>query len=162
MGGKISDHSWKFGRSGTTLPVENIKYWANYDGGWVGGSAYKYTNDGKWECVQQNIASLQVGTTHCIVGQLLGYKDTLGYGGEYWFYTGMAKNCNTTWKYGDRMTGSKIRLMEHGALNKARTDHKEYGKGQYDIQSKGGKLKLNFNGNILLEAGPELTNIVRK
>ena len=165
-GGKISDHSWKFGRSGTDITRgENIQYWANYDGGWVGGAAlYKYTNDGKWECVQQNIASLQVGTTHCIVGQLLGYKNTGGWGGEYWFYTGDGRRTtNTTWKYGDRMTGSKIRLMEHGALNsQARTDHKEYGKRQYDIQSRGGKLKLNFNGNILLEAGPELDKYCAK
>lgn len=165
-GGKISDHSWKFGRSGTDItPGENIKYWANYDGGWVGGSAlYKHTDNGKWECVQQNIASLQVGTTHCIVGQLLGFKNTFGVGGEYHFYTGDgSKSTNTTWKYGNRMTGSKIRLMEQNAVSRlAQNHHKEFGKNTYKIQSGGGKLKLNYNGSYLLEASDYLDKFCAK
>jgi len=155
-GGKISDHSWKFGRSGTDITSGYpVKYWANYDGGWVAASAvYKYTDNGKWECIQQNSASLQVGTTHCIVGALYGYKDTMFGGGEYWPYTGNGRQTtNTTWKYADRMTGSKIRLMEHSARNNLGTNtHSEYGKNNYAIQSKGGKLKMNFNGSYAFDS----------
>jgi len=155
-GGKITEHSWKYGRSGTDVtPGYPAKYFANYDGGWVAASAvYKYTDNGKWECIQQNIASLQVGTTHCIVGALYGYKDTFWGGGEYWPYTGDGdKSTNTTWKYGNRMTGSKIRLMEHGARNRLGTNtHSQYGKNNYKIQKGGGKLKLNFNGSYAFDS----------
>lgn len=166
-GGKIEDHSWKYGRSGSDItPGYSAKYWANYDGGWLAASAmYKYTDSGKWECIQQNVGSLQVGTTHCIAGVLYGYKDTGGFGGEYWNYTGNGKRTtNTTWKYGDRMSGSKIRLAEHGALNSKliRTDHKEFGKNQFRIQKGGGRLKLNFNGSYLIEGGEELDSYCAK
>ena len=71
---------------------------------------------------------MQVGTTHCIAGVLYGYKDTIRVaGGEYWNYTGNGKRTtNTTWKYGDRMTGENSNCRT-GARNSKliRTDHKE-------------------------------------
>ena len=84
---------------------------ANYDGGWLELPKIKVAEGQGWECVQQNIANMQVGRPLCIVGQLYGYRDTFGYGGEYW----------CTNKGGDMLCSKadylveKYPLMEHGA-----------------------------------------------
>lgn len=148
--GHMDDHKWTYGRSGTDVTRgENVKLWQNYDAGWLAASAmYKYVKGDGWECIQQNTGVLQVGQPHCIVGQLYGYKDTAAYGGEYHYYKGNGSNStNTTWKYGNKMSGSKIRLMEQGGANMTvRTDSKWYGKNKHSIQSGGGKHQTWYNG----------------
>ena len=75
---------WNYGRSGSSVTRgEDIKWWPNYDGGWVaGGSLYKYVPGKGWECMQQADIVAQVGQPHCIVFQMIGYKDTYGVGGN--------------------------------------------------------------------------------
>ena len=82
--GELSDHSWSYGRSGSSVTRgEDIRWWPNYDGGWVaGGSLYKYVPGKGWECMQQADIVAQVGQPHCIVFQMVGYKDTYGVGGN--------------------------------------------------------------------------------
>ena len=130
--GELTSHSWKHGRSGSSVTRgEDIRWWPNYDGGWVaGGSLYKYVPGKGWECMQQADIVAQVGQPHCIVFQMVGYKDTYGVGGEYHYYHGNGRNStNTTWKYGDRYSGSKVRLMN---INFARAytdnEHGKHGK----------------------------------
>ena len=115
-----------------------------------------------WECVQQNTGVLQVGQPHCIVGQMYGYKNTFGYGGEYHYYKG-SETTNTEWRYGNEMSGNKIRLMEQGGANMlVRTDSKWYGKNKHSIQSDGGKVKLNFDGGPFWSAGSEMDKYCAK
>jgi hypothetical protein len=165
--GHIDTHKWTYGRSGTDITKgESVKLWQNYDAGWLAASAmYKYVKGNGWECVQQNTGVLQVGQPHCIVGQMYGYKDTGGYGGEYRYYTdaGNRTTTNTRWKYGDKMSGSKIRLMEQGGANmQVSTDSKWYGKNKHSIQSNGGKHKMWYNGGPFWSAGAEMDKYCAK
>ncbi|MAS87300.1 MAG: hypothetical protein CMH30_04905 [Micavibrio sp.] len=154
--GDISDHKWSYGRSGSDVSKgENIRLWQNYDAGWLAGSAmYRYMGPGQgWECVQQNVGFLQVGQPHCIVGQMYGYKDTGGYGGEYHYFShhnddgGMFGTDLRFTNAKDGFDGDHIRIIEQGGANMTvRTGSKWYGKNKHSIQSKGGKHKYNYDG----------------
>ena len=153
--GDISSHSWDYGRSGSDVTRgEDIKWWPNYDGGWLaGGSIYKYVPGKGWECMQQADIVTQVGQPHCIAFQMIGYKDTTGIGGEYHYYHGNGRSStNTSWKYGDRYSGSKVRLMN---INFARSytdnEHGKHGKVNFQIQDyydyvNGGELNSQVDG----------------
>ena len=158
-GGKINHHSWKWGRTNPSItPGEEVKYYANYDGGWIGSSSvYMYTAPG-WECVQQTRANLQVGQPHCIVTQLIGYRDTFGVGGEYHPYTNIG-NDNVAWgNYASHFSGSNIRLMQHTFVDAygMNSDHPNanprQGKNNFAIQNyyaydNGGVVEQQFEGS---------------
>jgi hypothetical protein len=148
--GKISEHSWKYGRSGTAVTKGQDVHWLpNYDGGWLGtASMYKYDPKIGWECIQQSSAYLQVGQPHCIVGQLVGYRDTYGIGGEYHYYTNSG---GEAWSGGATLRGDRIRLMNTNYRNHYGVeDHGERaGKNNFKIQSyndyvNGGEVPINF------------------
>ena len=149
-GGDARTHSWKYGRSGSDITRgQEVKWQPNYDGSWLGASAmYRFTDKG-WECVQQNIAVLQVGQPHCIVGQLVGYVDTYGIGGEYHPYTDSGEH---PWNSAESIRGDRIRIMEHGFRNEYGEDSSQYfNKRRFDIQAydayyDGGKVPMNFKG----------------
>lgn len=152
--GTITTHDWDYGRSGTQVTRgEDVKWYANYDGGWLGAaSVYKFLPEKGWQVVGQANQYLQVGQPHCIVGQLVGYKDTTGLGGEYHYYTGNGRySTNTTWQYADRMSGSKIRLMDHSYIREiAEKDHgSRANRVNFDIQDyyaldNGGEVTRSF------------------
>lgn len=153
--GAINSHNWSYGRSGTAVTSgEDVKWWPNYDGGWLGAaSVYKFLPDKGWEVVQQANQVLQVGQPHCIVGQLVGYKDTWLEGGEYHYYTGNGRNStNTTWKYADKIRGDRIRLMCHTYIRQnAVKDHGDRAnRRNFDIQEyhtggNGGEVTQSFD-----------------
>jgi hypothetical protein len=152
-GGRINSHSWKYGRSGSDITKgQKVKWIANYDAGWLGtSSVYKYLPDKGWECIQQPSGYLQVGQPHCIVSQLVGYRDTTGIGGEYHPYT---DNGSEAWSGGETIRGDRIRLMEQSFANgHGKENSKWHGKNKHKIQDyydfvDGGKVPLNFDGDI--------------
>lgn len=161
--GKIDNHKWSYGRSGTDVSRgESVKLWQNYDAGWLGASAlYQYIEGQGWECVQQNIANMQVGRPLCIVGQMYGYRDTYGYGGEYWQYRN--KGGDMLWgSKADYFGGRNIRLMEHGARNEQAGKGRNYGKNVYSIQSSGGQHKTSYNGSYHWNRGDEMDKYCAK
>ena len=155
--GRVNQHSWNYGRSGTEATTgESVKWYPNYDGGWLGAaSTYKYIPTKGWETVQQANQYLQVGQPHCIVGQLVGYKDTISKGGEYHYYTGNGTNStNTTWKYADEMSGNRIRLMHQTYVNQYGVEEhgSRAGKTNFEIQEyhqagNGGEVTQSFKGS---------------
>ena len=158
-GGKINQHSWSYGRSNYEItPGQEVKYHANYDGGWIAhSSVYKYMAPG-WECIQQPTAKVQVGQPHCIVTQLIGYRDTFGVGGEYHPYTNSG-NSNVAWgDYASHFSGSNIRLMHQSfvsayAIQADDADARvEQGKNNFSIQAydaydNGGVVPHQFEGS---------------
>ena len=135
--GHIDNHKWSYGRSGSDVSRgESVRLWQNYDAGWLGASAmYRYMEGKGWECVQQNIANLQVGQPHCIVGQMYGYRDTWGRGGEYWQY----RNKGGDMEWGDRAdsySGRNIRIMEQGGRNHLAKSGRWTGKNKYKSSPK--------------------------
>jgi hypothetical protein len=158
-GGRLNEHKWKYGHSGSAItPGQEVRYWANYDGGWIGSSSmYKYTAPG-WECVQQYTANLQVGQPHCIVTQLIGYRDTYGVGGEYHPYTNSG-NTNVAWgDYATHFKGANIRLMQQSFVNTYAikpgdaTASPKQGRNNFFIQAyddydNGGVVANNFQGS---------------
>lgn len=161
--GHIKNHKWSYGRSGSDVTRgESVRLWQNYDAGWLGASAvYRYMEGKGWECVQQNIANLQVGQPHCIVGQMYGYRDTWGYGGEYWQY----RNTGGDMLWGskaDYFGGRNIRLMEQGGRNHLAGKGRNFGKNVHKIQSKGGQHKQNYEGSYHWNRGDEMDSFCAK
>ncbi|MBK38590.1 MAG: hypothetical protein CMB45_06345 [Euryarchaeota archaeon] len=157
--GEVATHSWRYGRTGTEVTRgEDIKWIQNYDGGWcAGGSIYKYVPGKGWETFQQSQVVAQVGQPHCIVLQMVGYKDTAGIGGEYHYYQGNGRSStNTTWKYGDRYSGSKIRIMNLDFAHAyGDNDHGKNGEVNFQIQDyyaygNGGELISQMPGGTWL------------
>lgn len=146
--GKLNDHSWKYGRSGSDITKgSKVRWRPNYDAGWLGASGmYKYIEGQGWECIQQNIANLQVGQPHCIVGQLVGFRDTWGPGGEYQPYSD--DDDDYGWSGGKSIRGDRVRLMNFNYRNEyGSKGSKWYNKNKHAIQSSGGKVNLNFRGD---------------
>lgn len=174
-GGKISEHSYTRHGINTAEKTrgENVRYSQNLDGGWLGASAV-YVYDGKSWVTPGSVGTLtlQVGQPHCIVTKLVGYKNTVGVGGEYhpyadyprdlppaWNITAMAQAERAAakdfyWSSADKIRGDRICLMETNYVNyigSNNQNHKGYEKINYEIQTKdayidGGAVEQAYEG----------------
>lgn len=167
-GGKISEHSYTRHGINTAAKTrgENVRYVQNLDGGWLGASALYVYDGSSWSTPKgSGTAVLQVGQPHCIVTKLVGYKNTVGVGGEYHPYADYPRDLPPSWNISaqaqaeraaakefywssaDKIRGDRICLMNLNYVNQyARDDHKGYGEENYVIQANGGEVNQIFEG----------------
>ena len=177
--GDPKNHDWDYGRTGESITptrksTQDVLWKANYDAGWLANaSVYRYEKDKGWEAMRQTDVSMQVGQPHCIVGQMVRYRDTLGLGGEYHFYNSVEVTGFANQIVGDtlgvgglgtrKMPKENIRLVAYDySVMHRRDTSKWFEKNKHHIQKRGGEVNLTFEGDYFLKVNEEVDNLCAK